>query len=131
MLVLQSFETADGTIYFFLFSENASMMWRKFIPPDRADYIPFTLFALLFPTSIGIQFTLLLPKIFDGMTLSVSYAVVSYLSLAIYFCWFKLITTDSTTRGVMLPFVQKPEWKFCWICNQNSPPRSYHCQRYL
>jgi len=104
-------------------------MLRKLLPPDRSDYIPFFLFAFLTPTAIAIEFKLLLPKIFEGQILNTLYGVIGYLFVCMYFCWFKLVTVDTTTRGVVLPVVMKPDWKFCWACSQNSPPRSQHCHR--
>ncbi|XP_054156813.1 probable palmitoyltransferase ZDHHC24 [Oppia nitens] len=42
------------------------------------------------------------------------------------FLW--LITTPISTAGLLMPSLLKPNWRFCAICEGNSPPRSYHCQ---
>ncbi|RUS84952.1 hypothetical protein EGW08_007263, partial [Elysia chlorotica] len=39
----------------------------------------------------------------------------------------KIITTNTSTRGLVLPTQLKPGWKFCSVCECNSPPRSFHC----
>lgn len=36
---------------------------------------------------------------------------------------------DSSTRGIILPSLLKPEWHFCAACEANSPPRAFHCAK--
>lgn len=38
-----------------------------------------------------------------------------------------LITTDNSTKGLLMPAILKPNWRFCPSCEANAPPRSYHC----
>lgn len=38
-----------------------------------------------------------------------------------------VMTTETGTRGLILPVVLKPDWRFCSVCECNAPPRSYHC----
>ena len=99
------------------------------LPRDKSDYIPFFMFATVVPSAIAVEFLLLLPQIFADGVLLFWYAVLGYLFTSMYFSWIKLITISTTTKGLLLPNVQKPDWKFCWICEQNSPPRSAHCYR--
>lgn len=39
----------------------------------------------------------------------------------------KVMTTDTSTKGIMMPVILKPGWRFCTNCECNSPPRSFHC----
>lgn len=40
---------------------------------------------------------------------------------------FFMMVTDSTTGSASLPSVLKSGWLYCPFCQQNSPPRSFHC----
>lgn len=40
---------------------------------------------------------------------------------------YMIITTNTSTTGKMLPTLLKPGWRFCYACEANSPPRSFHC----
>ena len=91
----------------------------EILPRDKSDYIPFFMFAVMVPSAVAVEFMLLLPQIFADGALFFWYALLGYLFASMYFCWVKLITISTTTKGLMLPNVQKPDWKFCWICEQN------------
>ncbi|KFM60521.1 putative palmitoyltransferase ZDHHC24, partial [Stegodyphus mimosarum] len=40
-----------------------------------------------------------------------------------------VILKDTTTRKIILPSLLKPGWHFCYVCEANSPPRSFHCDK--
>ncbi|VDI62232.1 palmitoyltransferase [Mytilus galloprovincialis] len=40
---------------------------------------------------------------------------------------YKIIETNTSSVGKMLPTLLKPGWTFCYACEANSPPRSFHC----
>lgn len=39
-----------------------------------------------------------------------------------------VMITETGIRGIVLPTVLKPGWRFCSVCECNAPPRSYHCR---
>ena len=38
-----------------------------------------------------------------------------------------VITTDTSTLKIVVPSSLAPDWRFCLLCEANSPPRSFHC----
>nr|XP_039269388.1 probable palmitoyltransferase ZDHHC24 [Styela clava] len=44
-----------------------------------------------------------------------------------YLSVWKFITTDATSGSRVLPSSLEKGWKYCWKCEANAPPRSYHC----
>lgn len=40
---------------------------------------------------------------------------------------YRAITTDTSIYSLVLPIVLLPGWKYCSFCEQNAPPRSFHC----
>ncbi|KAK3087808.1 hypothetical protein FSP39_010908 [Pinctada imbricata] len=39
----------------------------------------------------------------------------------------KIMLTNTSTVGRILPTLLKPGWSYCATCEANSPPRSFHC----
>ncbi|KAJ8299982.1 hypothetical protein KUTeg_021501 [Tegillarca granosa] len=39
----------------------------------------------------------------------------------------KIMITNTSTVGKVLPTLLKPGWYYCTICESNSPPRAFHC----
>lgn len=40
-----------------------------------------------------------------------------------------LMWCDTSCRGIILPSLLKPCWRYCPLCEANSPPRAFHCDR--
>lgn len=40
---------------------------------------------------------------------------------------YKAIVTDTTINSIDLPTILLPEWRYCSFCEQNTPPRCFHC----
>lgn len=40
----------------------------------------------------------------------------------------KIMSTNTSTIGIILPTLLKPGWQYCAVCEANAPPRSFHCQ---
>lgn len=55
----------------------------------------------------------------------ISVGIFAYINVMLNL-W-KIMTTNTSTRGMVLPIQLKPGWKFCAACECNSPPRSFHC----
>ena len=117
--------------------ESLEAKLKTFLPKSTSDRIAF-LFLLFSVHSIAL-FELLgvLPLIysthehatptgqFSLYFFHISVGVFSYFNVMINL-W-KIITTNTSTRGLILPTQLKPGWKFCSVCECNSPPRSFHC----
>jgi len=56
---------------------------------------------------------------------NVAFAV--FVLFNIYGNLYKIMSVDASGRSSDLPSILKPQWKYCYICRLNSPPRSYHC----
>lgn len=46
----------------------------------------------------------------------------------LYACLYRLLSTDSSTQGLVMSTDSLPGWHYCYICEANSPPRAYHCK---
>jgi len=43
--------------------------------------------------------------------------------------YWKFLLTDPGTGSLILPSSLQKGWFYCWSCEANAPPRSFHCQR--
>ena len=89
------------------------------------------IFLILAVTSTFVfEVYVVLPHIHHSLDFSVQYfhifngvfILYNILSNLLY-----LMTTDTSTRKLMLPSVLMANWRFCSICEANAPPRSHHC----
>ncbi|XP_045178398.2 probable palmitoyltransferase ZDHHC24 [Mercenaria mercenaria] len=107
--------------------------WKRLLPKNATDtfaYI-FTLFGI--NSIFYFELLYVLPKIVSEEE--------NYSSLKWYFhvtcgcviycnalsSFWKIISTETSVRGLILPSILKPGWRFCPICECNAPSRSYHC----
>lgn len=102
------------------------------LPKTPTDWFAF-LFLLFGVHSVLIfEVFVVLPFVYDGYHDSVvMYYTHIMAALFIYFNAMSnivmVMTTETGIRGVVLPAVLKQGWRFCSVCECNSPPRSYHC----
>lgn len=105
----------------------------KRLPKTPTDWFAF-LFVIVAVNSILIfELFVVLPFLYKDF---VGFSLVYYLHIcAAIFLYFNtmgnmmmVILTETGTRGLLLPSVLKPGWRFCSVCECNAPPRSYHCQ---
>lgn len=40
---------------------------------------------------------------------------------------YRAMTTDTSIYSLVLPVILLRDWKYCSFCEQNSPPRAFHC----
>lgn len=40
---------------------------------------------------------------------------------------YKMLTTNTSIQGKVLPSILQQGWRFCYVCEANAPPRSFHC----
>lgn len=107
--------------------------WKRLLPKNATDtfaYI-FTLFAI--NAIFYFELLYVLPRYVSPEENEKPFLWYLHLTCGciIYFnalsCFWKIISTDTSVRGLMLPVILKPGWRFCPLCECNAPPRSFHC----
>lgn len=64
-----------------------------------------------------------------SFNLVVTFVIGIYILLNVLINMFLTIYTDTSTFKLanQLPIVLMPDWRYCSVCELNSPPRSFHC----
>merc|ERR1712183_478334 len=77
------------------------------------------------------EFFVILPRIYgDGYTSYPKLAHIftgTYILINLFIAYWKFLLTDSSAGSVVLPSSLNKGWFYCWSCESNAPPRSYHC----
>ena len=107
------------------------VLWRR-LPKTPTDWFAFLFLVFCIHGVLIFELFVVLPFLYDGFHDSVVMYythivsavfiyinVMSNMALAIF--------TETGIRGLLLPSVLKPGWRFCCVCECNAPPRSYHC----
>ncbi|XP_078000383.1 putative palmitoyltransferase ZDHHC24 [Glandiceps talaboti] len=102
---------------------------KRFIPKSRADRFAFC-FTVVILFVVGIfEATVILPDIYPEY--GIMFWVYIAIGLALYInCMGNILMVmyvDATSGSNVLPSILKPGWRYCAVCLQNSPPRSFHC----
>jgi palmitoyltransferase len=111
---------------------NTIELVRQRLPNNCTDWLAFLFFLIGLTSVLCFEMFVVLPFVYDGHHDSTAmYWLHICAGLLIYFnamanCAM-LMVTDTGIRGVVLPSVLKPGWRFCSVCECNSPPRSFHC----
>lgn len=100
------------------------------VPKNRRDKVFFLLMAILIPLTIVWEFGVIVPNYHRDVSSTVLFHIVacSYIVMNIFGNILLIMRTDASGRLSFLPSIQTKDWKFCYACQLNSPPRSYHCQ---
>lgn len=53
----------------------------------------------------------------------------TYILINLLIAYWKFLLTDPGPGAVVLPSSLKNGWFYCWSCEANAPPRSFHCHR--
>ena len=101
---------------------------RKLIPKEPADRFGFGA-ALVLITSVTINCLIKLNSKMesDFQSTLVLLAFGLFILFNVLGNMYKAIRVDTTIYSLELPVVLLPEWRFCSACEQNAPPRAYHC----
>lgn len=99
----------------------------RIFPKTLSDWWAFIVVIFLV-TYIGlIELFVMLPEIYK----EASYMIQTIAGFVIYanvaYCFVMVLLNDSTTSGIVLPALLQPGWKYCSVCEANSPPRAFHC----
>ncbi|XP_014669671.1 PREDICTED: probable palmitoyltransferase ZDHHC24 isoform X2 [Priapulus caudatus] len=102
---------------------------RNILPKVASDWIPFVGCILLILTSYLFEMLFIIPIIYPaGHTMTyVHFCALTFIVANILGNFLMLVLVDVSSTGMFLPTVLKPEWRYCYECEQNSPPRSHHC----
>lgn len=109
----------------------------RYLPKTGGDICAF-IFLLFSIHSIGIfELFIVLPSIYlsdahatptGGFSLYYFHVFMGiYIYLNVMINMYLIMTTNTSIRGKMLPSILRPGWRFCAVCESNSPPRSFHC----
>ncbi|XP_052219483.1 probable palmitoyltransferase ZDHHC24 [Dreissena polymorpha] len=107
--------------------------FKRYLPKNRMDSMA-TVFAF-FGINLIAFFELLyvLPDIVEtspNYPASAKWAHLVcgwYIYLNALSSFWKVIATDPSIRGLILPTMTRTGWRYCPYCECNAPPRSYHC----
>lgn len=94
-----------------------------------SDFVSFIFMVLAIHWTVLYEFLVILPYI--ERTHDSHYGMHAVFGFCLYLnvigALYKAASTNSTSGSVVLPSILKPGWRFCSICESNSPPRSHHC----
>lgn len=105
---------------------------RKYLPKDKTECFAYV-FTLAAITGIFLfEVFIVLPDIVSRHDYSYRWQLCHKINAFLLFinaisCFWKIISSETSSRGVVLPTIMKPGWRFCSHCECNAPPRSFHC----
>lgn len=104
------------------------------LPKSAIDTSCFLFLLFSITVTFAFEVTTTVPYILSGsIYLQLAHSIVGcYFLHSILLSIYLIISTDTSIRGLILPTVLSPEnkstgWRFCVVCESNSPPRSFHC----
>lgn len=110
--------------------------WKRLLPKNPTDIGAFT-FALFGINAIFyFEILYVLPSITEQYAEEEPYSPFrwyfhvicgSYIYFNTLSSFWKVISTETSVRGLVLPSILKQGWRFCPVCECNAPPRSFHC----
>ncbi|XP_022085241.1 probable palmitoyltransferase ZDHHC24 [Acanthaster planci] len=106
-----------------------AIRWKQVLPPRLGDRLS-VLVAITELWVAGLfELLVILPRKYPEATTSYWLSVALGLFLFVNTLGNLLMAmgTELSISSSLLPTVLKPGWDYCYLCQQNSPPRSYHC----
>lgn len=101
---------------------------RRKLPKSVAERLALIFFSIMLPGVVYFQLTVVFPQVHvNDIERTINWTICLFLFINIAGNFWMVVVEDSATKRVFLPSVLKPGWMFCSFCQQNSPPRSYHC----
>lgn len=108
------------------------MILQSCVPKRTLDKVMFVYMLLLVHNVVFYLCYIVLPWRRDtlgtsDLTVYLCKAWILFLYVNIIGGIWKVMLVSTTTRGVILPSTLKPGWFYCYHCETNAPPRSFHC----
>lgn len=103
--------------------------WSGLLPREMRDRGAFLFVVLGIPFFVLFESIVIWPVYYDYFT-AIFYThafLATFILTNFYANLYKVMTVDASGKNSDLPSILKPEWKYCYICRLNSPPRAYHC----
>jgi palmitoyltransferase len=113
-------------------------LFKRLIPKDKSDTFAVVLVTILILTIFGhdlrMVYKLYQEESEHHLTTKPSTNVLFNLLIGI-FIFFNVLSnmllamiTDTSIKSITsLPTILLPDWRYCSACEQNAPPRSFHC----
>jgi len=98
------------------------------IPRDKVDRfgVLTTLFLIFLITFNNISALINQPAN-DPTTNTILLIVGVWILFNVFGNMYKAMSVDTTIYSINLPNIMLPDWKYCSFCEENSPPRCFHC----
>jgi len=107
---------------------------RKYLPKTRIDFAAMAITAIFAPISL-IHAMFLLAALYPNGASDPEYGwrYISHIILAV-FLWvncliyfIQVVTIDASIKNLTLPIILQDGWKYCSLCQLNTPLRAHHC----
>ena len=100
------------------------------LPKTVADAAAFLFLLFGVSTTFVFATTTVLPHLYPGCLVwqAVHWLIGVYFVHGILANLYYLTTVDTSIRNLLLPTTLQPGWKFCSVCESNSPIRASHCK---
>ncbi|VDN08422.1 unnamed protein product [Thelazia callipaeda] len=102
---------------------------RKMLPSETQDKIAMCILFIILPLGFLLEIFVILTTeheiLSKGWNLRVG--ALTLLGLNAFANVYKVISVGPNGRYFDLPSIQKPGYRFCYNCQLNEPPRSFHC----
>ncbi|XP_065905237.1 probable palmitoyltransferase ZDHHC24 [Dysidea avara] len=107
---------------------------RRFLPRTRIDFAAMAITAIFAPISL-IHAMFLLAALYPNGASDPEYGwnYISHIILAV-FMWtncliyfIQVVTIDTSVKSLTLPVILQDGWRYCSICQLNTPLRAHHC----
>lgn len=104
---------------------------RRRFPKSPSDWMAFLILVFGIHSVVIFELFVVLPFLYMNREFSGFYYFHIFAAVFIYFNTMgnlvMVMITETGTQGLMLPVMLKEGWRFCYVCECNAPPRSYHC----
>lgn len=114
-----------------------SFLFQRYLPKSTTDIFAFCFLLAAIHAIAFFELFVVLPSIYSSKSHAAENGEYSlyyfhvFMGLYIYTCvminLYMVMTTNTSIRGKVLPSILRQGWRFCAVCESNSPPRSFHC----
>ncbi|MCP3662069.1 MAG: hypothetical protein GY696_06160 [Gammaproteobacteria bacterium] len=103
--------------------------WAGLWPTDTRDRIALISILVMAPVGLVFEVAYIVPHYVPAFSTEHCIHALIFGILLLNFAGnlYKLVTVDPSGRKSDLPSVLRPEWRYCYLCQLNAPPRAYHC----